>query len=802
MRTRLPKAVHYAAMSLVALIVMVIFLLALMRAEAPVVASEMPEITLFLTKEFNHPVQIQSARLHWHHFMPLLQLRHIKILGDTLCNIDELKLGYRFILVRGLQVDFSPSKQVSPAPSFSSKSFGYFKHIVIENSVIQYKDKIFTISDLNLRKTLTGEWTWQGQHIVLGLGKLFLAPIQLDNTTGEFWIKTESGRWNIVAHDISADNPAISLAGNLSLQGAPDESPVIDLQVYYTLTDQFTAQVKNYLPQTVLSPPLKQWLVQSIQKIQGGQGKFVLKGKLSDFPYTKHPGEFLVDAELQGVNLHYFKNWPSVSDMNAELIFAGSQMQVHIHSAQTEGIMLQNMDASIPVLGKKSILIINGNINSDASQAIVFVRKSPLEKTLGKKFDGLNWTGPIQTHLQLHIPLSISSGLPVQVKGEINLNNNQLKIPAKNIVLTNLTGNIAFTQKGFTSQQLTGMYLKSPVTIRIGQSGHYQIDYQQWHANVTSIGKDSWRAMLKGPVLQGTIELFPAHLSAVLNYLDIPSKTMENLKQDFVPSRLPAMVITVKQADYKKMKLGSIILKTEPSPQGLLLHYFSVGSHSYHITAQGKWQNNHYSSLEGILKSTDLAKTLTRWGFAPDIQSNDVTASFQLQWPGEIYSPNVKKISGHIILNMGKGQIITSGSQAKMDFGRLITLLSVESLERRLRLDFTDLTQQGLSFDQIVGSMNINDGIVSTEKFKINGPVAKVMISGNINLIDKMYHLHVEVTPHLTSSLPIVATLAGGPVVGAAAWAASKVVNPLLNHVTTNRYSVSGPWSNPVIKGE
>src|SRR5262249_41799270 len=148
-----------------------------------------------------------------------------------------------------------------------------------------------------------------------------------------------------------------------------------------------------------------------------------------------------------------------------------------------------------------------------------------------------------------------------------------------------------------------------------------------------------------------------------------------------------------------------------------------------------------------------------------------------------------------------KGQMITSGSQAKMNFGRLLTLLSFSSIQRRLTLDFTDLTQKGLVFDSIHGMILFNrNGLANVKNLIMKSAVAQVEIQCSLNLVLETYNLDVMVIPHLTSSLPVVATIAGGPVAGAAVWAASKVVSPIINKVTEDHYTVTGPWHDPVIK--
>jgi len=57
----------------------------------------------------------------------------------------------------------------------------------------------------------------------------------------------------------------------------------------------------------------------------------------------------------------------------------------------------------------------------------------------------------------------------------------------------------------------------------------------------------------------------------------------------------------------------------------------------------------------------------------------------------------------------------------------------------------------------------------------------------------------LSISPHVTSSLPVVATLAGGPLAGAVTWVADKLVSKAVTNVTTVNYKVSGPWSHPQV---
>lgn len=127
-------------------------------------------------------------------------------------------------------------------------------------------------------------------------------------------------------------------------------------------------------------------------------------------------------------------------------------------------------------------------------------------------------------------------------------------------------------------------------------------------------------------------------------------------------------------------------------------------------------------------------------------------------------------------------------------------LFSLHSLSRRLALDFSDLFQKGLGFDSIEGTFSLSNGHAYTRDLTLKGPAARIDISGRIGLKDRDYDQIVTVTPRVSSALPIAGTIAGGPAVGAALFLAERFLRQEIDQVARYRYSVTGPWSDPVVK--
>ena len=92
------------------------------------------------------------------------------------------------------------------------------------------------------------------------------------------------------------------------------------------------------------------------------------------------------------------------------------------------------------------------------------------------------------------------------------------------------------------------------------------------------------------------------------------------------------------------------------------------------------------------------------------------------------------------------------------------------------------------------------EGLVSTQDSYIDGPIAYVGMNGNLDMVKELISFRFKrFQPHITASLPVVATIAGGPVVGVAAWVASKIINHGMQSISGYAYKISGPWARSLL---
>jgi len=165
-----------------------------------------------------------------------------------------------------------------------------------------------------------------------------------------------------------------------------------------------------------------------------------------------------------------------------------------------------------------------------------------------------------------------------------------------------------------------------------------------------------------------------------------------------------------------------------------------------------------------------------------------------LRWQGSPLSIDYPSLSGSFELKASNGQF----SKINPGAGRLLGILSLQSLPRRITLDFRDVFSEGFAFDRIEGTVAVERGIMNTDNLELAGPAARVQISGSANIAAETQNLTVNVQPALSDSVSVGALIAN-PAVGVATYLAQKVLKDPLGQIFSFRYAVTGSWEDPLV---
>lgn len=270
------------------------------------------------------------------------------------------------------------------------------------------------------------------------------------------------------------------------------------------------------------------------------------------------------------------------------------------------------------------------------------------------------------------------------------------------------------------------------------------------------------------------------------------------------PMDLPTLNFFAQDFRYANKQFGQTQLILEPLDNGIKIQKISFSSPAFSLMAQGSWQalaDHQQTNLTGRMNIANIGETLMRFGMPASIVGRNGKLAFNLEWLGAPYSPFMKSFSGYLDVTLNQGRIMGLSEEAsrKIGIGELLTFFSLQNLPRRLAFDFSDLSRQGFPFDYMHGSFTLKEGNAYTNDTHWEGSVAHISMKGRISLADEKYDVYLNVTPYITSSLPLVATIAGGPVVGLTTWVADKLLSHQVAKLMTYSYRLSGPWSNPTL---
>lgn len=315
------------------------------------------------------------------------------------------------------------------------------------------------------------------------------------------------------------------------------------------------------------------------------------------------------------------------------------------------------------------------------------------------------------------------------------------------------------------------------------------------------ISRNYWDLTLDSQEIKGRIQVpkdirrFPIEAKLAHWYLSKPETGEAKLD----PRDIPAMKITAQDFRYKDRRFGKLTLKATRQPQGLRLDQLQVEPESTSISLHGGWYvrgNAQHSNVNLKLESENIENTLTSLGYVGAINKGKGTLTVGLKWPSSLLDVDLAKMQGQVNMDLSDGSLLDIDPGA----GRIFGLLSLQMLPKRLALDFSDVFKKGFGFNRITGNFNIANGHAHTEDFLLEGPSARVDIVGRVGLVDEDYDQIITVTPQVSDALPLLGALAVTPQVGAAILFAQKVLKLKLDKVTQIRYSIKGPWSQPVIE--
>ncbi len=258
---------------------------------------------------------------------------------------------------------------------------------------------------------------------------------------------------------------------------------------------------------------------------------------------------------------------------------------------------------------------------------------------------------------------------------------------------------------------------------------------------------------------------------------------------------LPTIDLVIDKLSWKGRQLGRLEMLVNSEASDVVLQTLRLTNPDGVFNASGRWdQANQQTHLNARLSITNAGKILARSGNPESLKDGSGTLESDLVWGGSPDEFNYAKLNGTLRLKTGKGRFL----QVDPGAGKLLGVLSLQSIPKRISLDFTDVFSPGFEFDSIVGDAVIQNGLLRTSEFKMSGAAAKITLSGEVDLERETQNLRVRVMPALGDNVSLL-SFAAGPAVGVSVLLANKLLLDPLDKLVSFDYNVSGSWADPKV---
>jgi len=126
-------------------------------------------------------------------------------------------------------------------------------------------------------------------------------------------------------------------------------------------------------------------------------------------------------------------------------------------------------------------------------------------------------------------------------------------------------------------------------------------------------------------------------------------------------------------------------------------------------------------------------------------------------------------------------------------------VLSLQSLPRRLTLDFRDVFSEGFAFDFVRGDVNISQGLAQTNNLQMRGVNAAVLMDGRADIAAETQDIKVVVIPEVNAGTASLIATVINPAIGLGSFLAQMFLRKPLMEAATQEFHIDGTWSDPKI---
>jgi uncharacterized protein (TIGR02099 family) len=244
--------------------------------------------------------------------------------------------------------------------------------------------------------------------------------------------------------------------------------------------------------------------------------------------------------------------------------------------------------------------------------------------------------------------------------------------------------------------------------------------------------------------------------------------------------------------------LGKIDFNLSRSATGMKIDQVRLNNAHGLFYGSGDWfLTNGQSStrLMGEFSSSDFGAFLKGFKLDSGIKDSKASSKFDLSWKRAPYEFNFDTLNGQIDWRLTDGYLTEVSDKGS----RIFSLLSLDSLVRKLQLDFRDMFAKGFFYDKIKGSFQLENGVAYTQDTLVDGGAGEISMQGYTDLNAQQLNYQIEFTPNVTSSLPVIVAWMVNPATALAALALDQMLTSA-KVISNIKFSLTGSLDDPQLQ--
>jgi len=273
-------------------------------------------------------------------------------------------------------------------------------------------------------------------------------------------------------------------------------------------------------------------------------------------------------------------------------------------------------------------------------------------------------------------------------------------------------------------------------------------------------------------------------------------QTLSAAKQDSWLTKLPPLIVDCQDCQLGPYRLGKLNLNLPIAEQNMPKGSLRVDWGHTQLSSDLSWalqDGQETAGLKGSFTSNSLEKLIDDMGYDSPLKNTPARYNFDLNWQDGLFAPQKETLTGSLELKADKGVVTEISDKGT----RVLTLASLDTIRRRLQLDFSDVFEKGLHFDSMSASVNFDHGLADNQDFYLDGVAGVMRGKGQVDLASGIIDYRVSYSPKVTSSLPVLAAFLVTPATGVAVLALSKLLEPVVEVVTQIDFALKGNIAEP-----